>query len=176
MNRTNRRRFRPECSFDRLESRELLNGHVPKAHHLQVHISDHGLQTPPAISGTINGTSSYTGKATGTDTYSLAGTASAGLTWVTGTDSFSSKPAGPNTYLDLYYNGNWEMHVDGSKVKIAYTGPGYDIQPSGAFVEHLTGTAIGISGPLRGQSFSFSGVVSGPGSTPATTLTFKLSS
>jgi hypothetical protein len=96
---------------------------------------------------------------------------------IAGTDTFSSVLATPSTYRDYYYAGSWTMTMsNGSTVQIAYTGAGPRSAGDGSFIENLKGTAIGISGALTGKRFSFSGTASGPGTTPSTTLKFKLTS
>jgi hypothetical protein len=174
MNRTERRQLRPQCRFDKLESRELLKAHIPKPQ--IAHVAQIGLRSR-TITGTLNGVSSYTGNLTGSDTYSLAGKTSAGTVGVTGTDNFSSTLLNPSIYRDLYFAGAWTMQMNnGSTVQIVYTGAGKSSATSGQFFENIKGTAIGTSGSLMGKRFSFLGTVSGPGTTPATTLKFRLSS
>ena len=65
MNRKERHQFRPECADSKLESRELLNGHFARPG--VAHVAQLGMRTPRAITGTLNGSSSYTGDLTGQD-------------------------------------------------------------------------------------------------------------
>ena len=175
MNRSECRKLRPECRFDRLESRELMNAHLPRPQ--IAHVAQLGHSAPRTIHGTMNGVSSYVGVLTGSDTYSLSGQTSAGQAGISGTDDFSSTLLNPNTYSDLYYGGSWEMTMgNGSIVQIAYTGSGKSAVSTGKFTENLKGTAIGISGSMVGKQFAFTGSLTGPGTTPATTMTFKLTS
>jgi hypothetical protein len=174
MNRTERRQLRPECRFDKLESRELMSAGLSRPH--IAHVAQIGPRRPRVITGTLNGVSSYTGDLTGSDTYGLAGRTSAGQVGIAGTDTFSSTLMNPSTYRDLYYAGAWTMTMsNGSTVQIAYSGAGNSSSTSGQFFENLKGTAIGVSGALMGKRFSFIGTASGPGTTPATTLKFRLS-
>jgi hypothetical protein len=174
MNRTERRQFRPECRFEKLELRELLNAHLPRPQAATIAQTFIRLSRP--ITGTLNGVSSYVGGFTGTDSYSFSGRTSAGQAGVGGTDSYSSTLKNPSTYSNYYFAGDWTMTLNsGSTVKIVYTGSGPSNVTTGKFVDRLKGTAIGISGALTGKTYSFIGKAWGPGTTPATTLTFRLS-
>ncbi len=179
MNFAERRKSRPECRFDRLESRELLNAHFGHPEIAHGHFAQAYAHTPQVIKGTLSGNSSYTtdplNSETGGDTYSLSGRTSAGQAGLTGTDTWAGTIINPSTEKDLYFAGDWTMTMsNGSAIKIAYTGSGISSTSStGPWNEKLTGTAVGITGSLLGKKFQFSAF--GQGNFASTATTFKIS-
>jgi hypothetical protein len=179
MNRIERRKLRPECRFDKLESRELLNAHFarPQVAHADILV----VRTARAITGTLSGVSSYTtnplNPATGGDTYSFSGRTSAGQVGITGTDTWSESPFNASKASDLYFAGDWTMTMgNGSVIAIAYTGSGKTAtSATGPWNEILNGTAVGISGSMLGKKFLFSGSGQGTNVSSATTFKIKLS-
>jgi hypothetical protein len=158
MHRPDRRRSKFVLGSELLESRELLNAHLP--HHEFAHVEKQATSSHIRITGTLSGTATYTTDPSnpdaGADSYSLSGSTTGGPATVTGTDSRVEYGITPSSFKDAYYAGNWTMSLgNGSTLAIAYIGTDTEPTGNGPYTSHLKGEAVGTSGPLLGQMFSF---------------------
>ncbi len=181
MHRHARRRSRLVLGSELLESRELLNAHMP--HHDFAHVAKVATPSHMQINGTLSGTAPFTTDPTnpnaGADSYFLSGSSSTGATAATGTDSWMGYPVSSSTYKDLYYGGSWTMTLgNGSTVAISYVGSGKEPISGGPWTSSVAGRAIGTSGSLVGHAFAFTAKVSGnsDSANDPLTLHFKLKS
>ncbi len=179
MHRHDRRRSKLVVGSELLESRELLNAHMP--HHDFAHVAKVAMSSHMQISGTLNGTSPYTTDPTnpeaGGDSYAMSGNTSAGQATVSGTDDWMGLAKNATTETDAYYGGDWTMTLsNGSMIAITYVGTGKYPVTSGPWTLHAHGEAIGISGSLTGHEFSFTANSSGVSTNDLITTHFKLKS
>jgi hypothetical protein len=188
VNHSHQSRRRPLLGVDFLESRNLLNAHLPHPAtvHVAAHVKTEAAPVPPApkapheISGTLTGIQSYTlnpnNANQGYDTYSATAPAKGGLVKYYGTDSYTSVQVSPSTFQDTYFNGFTVLSLaGGNDISISYAGKGpYPASDIGAFSATLKGEAIGITGALTGHAYSFTAKMTGDAATGDVTIKFTM--
>jgi hypothetical protein len=183
MNSVCRTRRRPLIGTEFLESRHLLNAHVP--HSPAVHVA--ATPKPPAppkapheIAGTLHGLTVYTLNPNngnqGYDTYSASAPAKGGVATYYGTDSYTSVQVNPKTFEDTYFNGFTVLYLaGGNDVSINYVGKGpYPASDVGTYSATLKGEAIGITGSLTGHEYAFNATLTGNAANADFTIKFTL--
>jgi hypothetical protein len=181
MNQLSRRtRIRPSIGAESLESRHLLNAHVP--HQPAVHVAAAPKAPKPhhEISGTLTGVSPFTlnpnNSNQGYDTYSATAPTKNGVAQYFGTDAFTSTPVSATQDHDTYFNGSTVLYLAGNNdISISYVGVGtYPLSGSGPYTETFKGEAIGITGSLEGHEYSFNANLTGNADTDAVKIKFTL--
>jgi hypothetical protein len=187
MNNSRRSRIRLSIGTESLESRNLMNAHLPL--HPAAHVA--ALATTPAhtnfkaphqLSGTVTGLSTYTTNPLnanqGYDTYVASTPTAHGVAKYIGTDSFTSTLSNPTTFNDTYFNGFTVLYLaDGNNLSISYVGNGKSpASANGNYTASFKGEAIGIDGPLTGHVYHFTAKLTGNETTSAVSIKFSLKS
>jgi hypothetical protein len=189
------KRRQREFGAEFLETRQLLNAHVPHSPAVQVAAASshaihqhapavHAAATAPKvihqISGTLTGQGVYTedtvNTALGTDTYSVTGKTNHGVVTLASQDSVNSPLVTATTYHDVYYGGDATLTLqDGSTIAISYIGSGHSSSLNGKYTATFKGVATGSSGAELGQQYSFTAsVVGNSANNNAVTIKFSL--
>lgn len=192
LNSHHRARRRPLIEAEALESRHLLNAHVP--HHPAAHVSQHSTshvtaeatkssaptKAPHVISGTLTGigpgTANPSNSNQGIDTYYATAKTKNGVATYYGTDGFTSTPINATSVKDTYFNGSTVLYLAGNnEVAINYVGHGpYPTQSHGSYSASFTGEAIGITGSVTGHVYSFKATLKGDAATNDISIKFTL--
>jgi hypothetical protein len=189
---TRQNRRRPSIGAEFLETRNLLNAHVPHAaevHVAAVHVKADQATPPPApkppkaphvISGTLTGIVTTIVNPNniiqGYETYAASAPAKSGTATYYGIDSFSGVQVSPSTFNDTYFNGTTVLYLaGGNDVSINYVGKGpYPASNTGPYSASFKGEAIGITGALTGHEYAFKAALTGDATTGAVSIKFTL--
>jgi hypothetical protein len=181
MNSAHQKRRQLSINTEFLESRQLLNAHVPHQPSVQISLPAHAIQAPHEssvhaasaskqaihqISGTLTGQGLYTEDTVnldlGTDAYVVQGKTNQGIVSLTAQDSVDSPAITRTTFQDTYSGGSATLTLkNGSTIGITYHGSGSSSALVPQYTATFKGQAIGTSGSQLGHKFSFTATVAG---------------
>jgi hypothetical protein len=169
-----------------MESRQLLNAHIPEVKHAHMQIaaaSAHEHKASKDVKdfvGFLTGLAPYTpnpfNNLLGTQSYTAVGKETDGTASLVGTDSYSKTlDSKTRIYKVVYYAGSWTFTLSTGST-IAISGVGYGENPTvpGPYRTDIFGEAIGISGSLTGRRYSFRAEILGNEVNNAVSIKYSL--